>query len=678
MSQNFRVALWIPIADPDQPGEVITATGPVTANDAVPTQFSIGGGPKGDKGDKGDPGTDGTNGIDGAPGAKGDTGAQGATGVQGPQGPKGDKGDKGDTGASGSGTGDMLAANNLSDVLSVPTSRTNLGLKGAAILDVGTTAGTVAAGNDPRFGTGVSQAYVDNANAAQDGVINSKADKTYVDSQDAALQGNINAKASITYVDNQDAALQVNINAKADKTYVDSQDALRVLKSGGTMTADPTVALGVATKQYVDAKPAGGAIVSDTPPASPTAGALWWESDSGLLYVYYNDGNSSQWVIAAPQPDLSLLNGAVQKAGDTMTGDLTLANPSTHTFLNFNKANGTVANAIAAKKAGLTQWQMNLGDGSAGEDFAIVNFNNSGAPIGAAIAISRSTGLVLVGGGDPTAALGVATKQYVDAKAGRTVLTADRTWYVRTDGNDANNGSADTAGGAFLTLNKAWQNLVYNFDLAGFTATISLGAGMTFTTGLTTQKAVTPSSGDTAGGNVTILGNGATISDSFCAIYHLAPSCINVQNVKLQAQYGDGLYVNGRGARAILANVIFGVCGGGIYGGAHMRATNGGSILFNNAYTITGNASYHLFVSSGGLIEAPAGTLALPASFTCTEFVHAELSGILKASAMTFTGTSTGTRYAVASNGVITGTGANINYFPGTVAGTQASGGQYL
>ena len=42
----------------------------------------------------------------------------------------------------------------------------------------------------------------------------------------------------------------------------------------------------------------GGSItISDTPPASPAAGALWWESDTGNEYIYYNDGNSSQWVM---------------------------------------------------------------------------------------------------------------------------------------------------------------------------------------------------------------------------------------------------------------------------------------------------------------------------------------------------------------------------------------------
>lgn len=47
--------------------------------------------------------------------------------------------------------GGLSASNNLSDLTSITTARTNLGLGGAAVLSVGTTAGTVAAGNDSRF-----------------------------------------------------------------------------------------------------------------------------------------------------------------------------------------------------------------------------------------------------------------------------------------------------------------------------------------------------------------------------------------------------------------------------------------------------------------------------------------------------------------------------------------------
>ena len=36
--------------------------------------------------------------------------------------------------------------------------------------------------------------------------------------------------------------------------------------------------------------------LSDSPPSPAYVGQLWWESDTGNLYVYYDDGDSAQWV----------------------------------------------------------------------------------------------------------------------------------------------------------------------------------------------------------------------------------------------------------------------------------------------------------------------------------------------------------------------------------------------
>jgi hypothetical protein len=66
--------------------------------------------------------------------SKGDTGATGATGATGPTGPQG---------PAGSGTGDMIRANNLSDLTNAATARSNLGLGTAATLAVGTSANNI-------------------------------------------------------------------------------------------------------------------------------------------------------------------------------------------------------------------------------------------------------------------------------------------------------------------------------------------------------------------------------------------------------------------------------------------------------------------------------------------------------------------------------------------------------
>ena len=51
----------------------------------------------------------------------------------------------------------------------------------------------------------------------------------------------------------------------------------------------------------------GGASVdvSDTPPSTPSAGSIWFDSATGSLFVYITDSDSSQWVQpTAPVPDL--------------------------------------------------------------------------------------------------------------------------------------------------------------------------------------------------------------------------------------------------------------------------------------------------------------------------------------------------------------------------------------
>lgn len=40
--------------------------------------------------------------------------------------------------------------------------------------------------------------------------------------------------------------------------------------------------------------------VQETPPAGASPGDLWFDSSSGVLSIYYNDGDTSQWVVAVP------------------------------------------------------------------------------------------------------------------------------------------------------------------------------------------------------------------------------------------------------------------------------------------------------------------------------------------------------------------------------------------
>jgi hypothetical protein len=128
----------------------------------------------------------------------------------------------------------------------------------------------------------------------------------------------------------------------------------------------------------------------------------------------------------------------VSKSGDTMTGNLTI-NKNTPSFILNKTAAGQDA-VVQGRMASVMRWQVNLGNsnaesgGNAGSNFSIDGFTDGGAYLNTPIFALRNTGLILLAG-DPTAALGAATKQYADtkvAKSGDTmtgllVLSADPT-----------------------------------------------------------------------------------------------------------------------------------------------------------------------------------------------------------------------------------------------------------
>jgi len=107
-------------------------------------------------------------------------------------------------------------------------------------------------------------------------------------------------------------------------------DPQYVAKAGDTMSGMLTLPATVPSsgthatnKTYVDTQVATKSTVysQTTPPAGVPDNTLWFESDSGILYIKYNDGDSTQWVVACPQPDTAQF---IIRTGDTMLGQLGL------------------------------------------------------------------------------------------------------------------------------------------------------------------------------------------------------------------------------------------------------------------------------------------------------------------------------------------------------------------
>jgi hypothetical protein len=62
--------------------------------------------------------------------------------------------------------------------------------------------------------------------------------------------------------------------------------------------------LDVVNRQYVKwlfENSSGLVFIGPNPPPDPQPGKLWWRNDpDGVLYIYYDDGASEQWVPASP------------------------------------------------------------------------------------------------------------------------------------------------------------------------------------------------------------------------------------------------------------------------------------------------------------------------------------------------------------------------------------------
>jgi phage-related tail fiber protein len=54
--------------------------------------------------------------------------------------------------------------------------------------------------------------------------------------------------------------------------------------------------------------------VQETPPAGASPGDLWFDSSSGVLSIYYNDGNTSQWVVVVPGGDSAISLNAINSS----------------------------------------------------------------------------------------------------------------------------------------------------------------------------------------------------------------------------------------------------------------------------------------------------------------------------------------------------------------------------
>jgi hypothetical protein len=295
--------------------------------------------------------------------------------------------------------------------------------------------------------------------------------------------------------------------------------------------------------------------------------------------------------------------------------------------------------------------------GLAGDDDLRIKVSPDGSSWLDALVVNRSTGrIAFPANGGP-----------------RETLTANRTYYVRTDGNDANDGLANTAGGAFLTLQKAVNTVLSGVDLGAYNVVIQVGGG-TYTAGVSVGAPWVGAGkvtlqGDTATpGNVVISTAGNCIALSDHAVLHL-------QGFKLTSSGGSAINLLHGAILYLDGNMEFGAAAAGF----HLNISRNSLAVVGADYSVTGGSVAHWQLGGCGCLVCSGRTITLSGTPNFSgAFVNGASLGIANCAACIFTGAATGTRYNAALNSVVYTNGGGANFFPGSTPGTTATGGQYF
>lgn len=124
-------------------------------------------------------------------------------------------------------------------------------------------------------------------------------------------------------------------------------------------------------------------------PGSPNPGQLWFNSDLGRLFIYYSDGDSSQWIEASPASgslEVALLNSYVNVAANLAISAWTASNAA---YTTYNAAFTVTNSAFGVANAAF---------GVTNASFGVANaaFNKANTP---GVTTGKSIAMAIVFGG---------------------------------------------------------------------------------------------------------------------------------------------------------------------------------------------------------------------------------------------------------------------------------------
>ena len=398
----------------------------------------------------------------------------------------------------------------------------------------------------------------------------------------------------------------------------------------------------------------------------PREGWLLWN----VAAAEFQRFDGSVWVALEVGTDVDFASGEIEALGVATGADATnrlaVASPAslfTHAGAGHQLKINKAAAGDTASLLFQTDWSGRAEMGLAGEDDFSFKVSPDGAAWHEGIRINRNTGRVRVTGF-------------------REVLEEDRTYYVRKDGNDANTGRSDDAGGAFLTIGRAFDEAYGNLDLRAYNVDIQVRAGIYEETAIIPAPAVGAGiitlRGDPTTPDAVVLqqssgGNGAGV------LYVIDGAAITLANLKIER-------TGGTGNPAI--DVRFGASvtvepASELWLGA---ASTAAIRLISGFFTAADATIRHvansprLFQCAGGNANLNAATIDVDGRHYSAFVFQASRGGILTnaSGAFSMVGTASGPRVQIVTNGVIDFGNFALSSIPGSSDGIIGSGGRYL
>ena len=198
-------------------------------------------------------------------------------------------------------------------------------------------------------------------------------------------------------------------------------------------------------------------------------------------------------------------------------------------------------------------------------------------------------------------AIGTGTPQ-----GGREVLTANKIYYVRTDGSDSNNGLTNTSGGAFLTIQKA-INVASLLDLSLYDVTIQLADG-TYNSEVILKSFI-------GSGKIIIKGNTSTPANVIVTATNTSFDG-TIFGINYQGVYRlESFRINASVSACIEINNGILEYTGLVFSTplwSHISVLGGGKVYAKGNYTITGtipSGQYHIVARFLAYVEAKGITI---------------------------------------------------------------------